>query len=67
MTDEHGRVLRADATPIAGLFATGNCTASVFGRGYPGAGATIGASAVFAYTAANFVGKSVSGKALDHG
>jgi 3-oxosteroid 1-dehydrogenase len=55
LTDEHGRVLQQDLTPIDGLFATGNTTASVFGRSYPGAGATIGASAVFAYAAANFI------------
>jgi 3-oxosteroid 1-dehydrogenase len=58
MTDEHGRVLRADGSAIEGLFATGNSTASVFGRYYPGAGATVGASAVFAYSAANFISRS---------
>lgn len=60
MTDEHGRVLRADGSAIDGLFATGNSTASVFGRYYPGAGATVGASAVFAYTAANFIAQAGS-------
>lgn len=56
MTDEHARVLRGDSSVVQGLFATGNATASVFGRTYPGAGATIGASAVFAYAAANYIG-----------
>jgi 3-oxosteroid 1-dehydrogenase len=51
MTDEHGAVLRPDGTRIAGLYATGNCTASVMGRTYPGAGASIAASFVFGYTA----------------
>jgi 3-oxosteroid 1-dehydrogenase len=55
MADEHGRVLREDSSVIEGLFATGNATASVFGRSYPGAGATIGASAVFGYAAANYI------------
>jgi succinate dehydrogenase/fumarate reductase flavoprotein subunit len=32
--------------------ATGNCTASVMGRCYPAAGASIGASFVFGYIAA---------------
>ena len=37
----------------AGLYATGNSTASVMGRCYPGAGASIGASFVFAWIAAH--------------
>jgi 3-oxosteroid 1-dehydrogenase len=52
LTDEHARVLRSDASPIAGLYATGNCTASVMGRCYPGAGASIAASMTFGYIAA---------------
>ena len=53
LTDEYARVLREDGVPIAGLYATGNCTASVMGRTYPGAGATIGPSMVFGYVGAN--------------
>ncbi|HZR35912.1 MAG TPA: FAD-binding protein [Nevskia sp.] len=52
VTDEYARVLRGDGSVIPGLYATGNCTASVFGRCYPGAGASIGASFVFGYIAA---------------
>jgi 3-oxosteroid 1-dehydrogenase len=52
MTDEHGAVVRPDGSPIAGLYATGNGTASVMGRTYPGAGASIAASFIFAYAAA---------------
>lgn len=52
VTDEFARVLRADGTAIAGLYATGNSTASVTGRCYPGAGASIAASFVFALIAA---------------
>jgi 3-oxosteroid 1-dehydrogenase len=51
LCDEFGRVLNRDSAPIPGLYATGNCTASVMGRTYPGAGASIGASLVFAYVA----------------
>lgn len=51
LTDEHARVLREDGSVIAGLYATGNTTASVMGRCYPGAGASIGASFVFGYRA----------------
>jgi len=53
VTDEHARVLREDGSVIEGLYATGNCTASVVGRCYPGAGASIGASFTFGYIAAH--------------
>ena len=53
LTDEFGRVLGADGQPIPGLYAAGNCTASVMGRKYLGAGATIGPSTIFGYVAAN--------------
>lgn len=52
VADELGRVKRDDGSIIPGLFAAGNCTAPVFGRHYPGAGASIGASAVFGYIVA---------------
>jgi 3-oxosteroid 1-dehydrogenase len=52
VTDEFARVLREDGSVIDGLYATGNSTASVVGRCYPGAGASIGASFVFGYIAA---------------
>lgn len=52
IVDEAGRVLHENGRPIPGLYATGNATASVFGRSYPGAGASIGASLVFGYLAA---------------
>ncbi|GAC70371.1 FAD-binding protein [Gordonia soli] len=52
LSDEFGRVLTEDGRPIAGLYAAGNCTASVMGRKYLGAGATIGPSVVFSYVAA---------------
>ena len=55
VTDEHARVLRSDGVPIEGLYATGNSTASVVGRSYPGAGASIGPALVFGYRAAQHV------------
>jgi 3-oxosteroid 1-dehydrogenase len=36
--DERARVLREDGTPIAGLYAAGNASASVMGHSYAGAG-----------------------------
>jgi 3-oxosteroid 1-dehydrogenase len=52
VTDVHARVLRADGTVIPGLYATGVSTASVMGRSYPGAGASIGPALVWGYLAA---------------
>jgi len=52
VTDEKARVMRADGSLIEGLYATGNCTSSVMGRTYPGAGASIAPSFVFGYIAA---------------
>lgn len=53
VTDEWARVLREDGRAIEGLYATGNTTASVMGRSYPGAGASIAAAATFAFVAAH--------------
>jgi 3-oxosteroid 1-dehydrogenase len=55
VTDEHARVLRADGSPIEGLYATGNTSASVMGNDYAGAGATIGPAIVFGYVAARHI------------
>jgi 3-oxosteroid 1-dehydrogenase len=52
VTDEFARALRVDGTPVPGLYATGNSTASVMGRAYPGPGGTIGPSLAFGYIAA---------------
>jgi 3-oxosteroid 1-dehydrogenase len=52
VTDEHARVLREDGSVIEGLYATGTTTASVMGRGCPGAGASIGPSFTWGYLAA---------------
>lgn len=60
ITDEHARVLRSDGSIIEGLYATGNATASVVGRCYPAAGASIGASFVFGYRAAQHAAGSSS-------
>ena len=55
VTDEHARVLRPDDSVIEGLYATGNTTASVMARAYPGPGGTIGPALVFGYIAARHV------------
>jgi 3-oxosteroid 1-dehydrogenase len=53
VTDEHARVLDQADMPIPGLYATGNMTATVMGRFYLGAGASIANTTVFGYIAAH--------------
>lgn len=59
LTDENGQVLDTSGQPIAGLYASGNTTASVMGRGYPGPGSTLGPAAVFAYRASLHAAQTV--------
>lgn len=58
LTDEHARVVSTSGDVIPGVYAAGNCSATVMGRTYPGAGASIGAAAAFAYIAANHLAGS---------
>jgi 3-oxosteroid 1-dehydrogenase len=52
MTDAQARVLTAERRIIPGLYAAGNCSASIMGTSYPGAGGTIGPAMTFGYLAA---------------
>jgi 3-oxosteroid 1-dehydrogenase len=52
ITDEQARVLDQRGSPIPGLYATGNITATLMGRTYPGAGASIANTMVFGFVAA---------------
>lgn len=52
VTDRAGAVLNRSGERIEGLYAIGNTTASVMGRSYPGAGATIAPAMTFGYLAA---------------
>jgi 3-oxosteroid 1-dehydrogenase len=52
LIDTKARVLKADGTPIAGLYACGVTTASIMGGVYPGAGASVGPSMTVGYIAA---------------
>jgi 3-oxosteroid 1-dehydrogenase len=51
-TDAGARVLTEGGTPIPGLYAIGNSSASVMGRTYPGAGGTMGPAMTFGYIVA---------------
>lgn len=53
--DEHARVIGQNDDPIPGLYATGNMAATVTGRTYPGAGASIANTMVFGYAAAQHI------------
>jgi succinate dehydrogenase/fumarate reductase flavoprotein subunit len=49
--DRNGRVLRADESPIAGLYAVGNCAGGATGQAYWGAGGTLGPGITMAFLA----------------
>ena len=51
VTDTRGRVLTADGSPLAGLYAVGNASAFWTGDGYPGPGATIAVGMTFGWLA----------------
>lgn len=55
LTNEHAQVLSQDGVAIPGLYAIGNCSASVMGTSYPGAGGTLGPAMTFGYIAARHI------------
>jgi succinate dehydrogenase/fumarate reductase flavoprotein subunit len=60
-SDEIGRALSAEGSPIPGLFVAGNDAASFMGGTYPAAGITIGPAMTFGYlTAHHLAGKPMS-------
>ena len=63
VTDADGRVLRPGGEPIEGLYASGNTSASVMGRGYPGPGVTLGPAMTFAYLAMKHAARRASNQA----
>jgi 3-oxosteroid 1-dehydrogenase len=63
ITNEHAQVLDQQDRVIEGLYATGNTTATVMGRTYPGAGASIANTMVFGYVAARHAaGRKIAGE-----
>ncbi|GAA1011765.1 3-oxosteroid 1-dehydrogenase [Acrocarpospora pleiomorpha] len=55
ITNQYAQVLDQQLEPIAGLYAAGNMAATVVGRTYPGAGASIAHTMTFGYIAAHHV------------
>lgn len=51
VTDDDARVLDGRGMAIPGLFAAGNCSASIMGATYPGAGCTLGPALTMSYRA----------------
>lgn len=60
--NEDAQVLGQDDAPIPGLYAAGNMAATVTGRVYPGAGASISNTMVFGYLAAKHAARSRAGQ-----
>ena len=58
VANEFSEVLR-NGNPVKGLYAAGNCSASVMGRTYPGPGSTLGPATVFGYIAANHIKRTL--------
>ncbi|MFP3863477.1 FAD-dependent oxidoreductase [Pseudomonas capeferrum] len=59
LTNEHAQVVCQDGVAIPGLYAIGNCSASVMGTSYPGAGGTLGPAMTFGYIAARHIAAHV--------
>lgn len=57
-TDPEGRVLDGSGSPIPGLYAAGNTSASFTGPVYPGPGIPIGSAMAFAYRAVQHIRRS---------
>jgi 3-oxosteroid 1-dehydrogenase len=55
LTNDFGQVVHTSGEAIDGLYAIGNCSASVMGISYPGAGATLGPAMTFGYIAVNHI------------
>lgn len=58
VANEYVQALK-NGQPIEGVYATGNCSASVMGRVNPGSGSTLGPTTVFGYISANHIKESL--------
>lgn len=60
LTNANAQVLDQAGQVIPGLYAVGNCSASVMGRRYAGPGGTIGPAMTFGWIAANDIARRVN-------
>ncbi|WP_447402529.1 FAD-dependent oxidoreductase [Lysinibacillus sp. fkY74-1] len=60
VVDGFARVVKKDGQPIEGLYASGNCSASIMGETYPGPGATIGPGMTLSYIATTHMANAVT-------
>lgn len=60
VVDEYARVIKENGEPIEGLYASGNCSASIMGETYPGPGATIGPGMTLSFVATAHMAKAVT-------
>ncbi|WP_155590010.1 FAD-binding protein [Lysinibacillus cavernae] len=60
VVDEYARVIKGNGDPIKGLYASGNCSASIMGETYPGPGATIGPGMTLSYVATTHMAKVIA-------
>lgn len=60
VVDEYARVIKENGEPIEGLYASGNCSASIKGETYPGPGATIGPGMTLSYVATAHMANAVT-------
>jgi len=60
VVDEYARVIKENGEPIEGLYASGNCSASIMGETYPGPGATIGPGMTLSFVATAHMANAVT-------
>ncbi|MED4699525.1 FAD-dependent oxidoreductase [Lysinibacillus capsici] len=60
VVDRYARVIKENGEPIEGLYASGNCSASIMGETYPGPGATIGPGMTLSFVATAHMANAVT-------
>lgn len=66
VTDAHARVLRADGSPVGGLYAVGNDMNSIMEGTYPGPGITLGPALTFGYIAGDHIASQSAYRKAHH-
>lgn len=60
VVDKYARVIKENGEPIEGLYASGNCSASIMGETYPGPGATLGPGMTLSFVATAHMANAVT-------